>query len=460
MNEIDESLLNWILSIDESEQIFARAYGSFSVPRMDFNVFITEEENKKFDAAMQLISKKDDPGVSEDTKKDFYRYIQAHNHELFHYYQAYALPAFSIYQKLSKVNIEFEASIMLRYFEQGNSYILGKDKKVFDALCQTNFHLSDEDIRNFNNFMKKYQYYQKQWKSEYRQLSLFYIIEGMAHIMSIQHTEESKNYLPETEDNIEYNIAYNIFCAHITDHYKYIDIRVKHLLFLYICYFSCQIYSLPEDENQLKTPKIFYSLCSNLNSYFENFHTLLDKYALLSEDELRRINQFKIKEEISYANKNQMVQIYAFFDLIRIIKKDTEIYYNQNNALNLKVSDEIIKIFRSLNIDITDCFELAKLAIFPIKMGDLWDIYEKIKKIKIDDRNFNLNDEVGFYELIENCKKILNDKVSMLPCCDEHGIVNNKAKILYCENEGGTAYFLKALTQRDAYDLFRIQEVI
>lgn len=459
MKKIDKSLLNWILSIDKEEQIFARAYGSFSVPRMDFNIFISAEETKKFDAAMQQMSKKSDTPVTDGTKKDFYRYIQAHNHELFHYYQAYALPAFNIYQKLSKINTEYEAIVMLRYFEEGNSYILGEDRNLFDALRKTNFSLLDNEIEDFNDFMKKYQFYQNQWKLEYQQLSLFYIIEGMAHIMSTQHTEESKNYLPETDNIVEYNIAYEIFSSHVNDQYKYIDIRIKHLVFLYICYFSCQIYSVPEDEDQFKTHKMFYTLCANLNSYFETFYDLLDKYSEYTDSQLRQIQSINIEElGMSLVNKNQLIQIYSFFDLVSTIKKDAEAEYDFNSFLTLNTANEIIEIFSSLNINITDYFQLAKLALFPVKMGDLWEIYAKIQKTKIDNKSFNVKDENGFYELIHNCKKLLNEKISFLPCCEEHGLVNNKATILYCENEGGTAYFLKELIQRDAFDLFKIQE--
>lgn len=458
-NKINKKLLNWVLSIDNNENAFAITYGAFSISKMDFKVFISDDEIEKFDIAVKIIQEKNN-NISEDIYKNYYRYIQAHNHELFHYYQALTLPSFNIYQKLSKRKLEFEASIMLRYFEHGCSYILGRDKKILDILLsQSNFKLDNEEIKNFNNLFKKYKYYSELWSKKYQELSLFYIIEGMAHIMSIQLTDNSKNYLSETENKIEYNIAYDVFESHIDEQYFSTNIRIKHLIFLYICYFSCQTFNFPEDKELNKVPKLFYLLCSNINLYFKKFYQILKQYIKYSKDELTKLKYFKpLKQELKLANKDQIAQIYSFFDLVHTIKYDAERHYSTDLSFASNISNEFSDIFKYLKINLNDPLELAKLALFPSKMADLWEAYEKIQKSKIENMDFTNSQEITFYEFVEKCKKILDNKTSIIPCCEFHGIINNKAKILYCQTEGGFAYYIKELTGKNAFELFKIQE--
>lgn len=303
---IDKNLLEWILSIDDTDQIYAQNYGSFSLEKMDFNIFITDEEFKKYNEAEKAIINNNNIPPTKEIGYNYYKPIQAHNHELIHFYQALSLPAFNIYQKLTKRLIEFEAAIMLKYFESGYSYTLKKNTKILEALKNPEFNLPETET-SLNKLISNYRFYKEQWASKYKDISLFYIIEGMSHIMSIQLTPDSSNYLAGMENHTEYNIAYNIFSSCIDVEYKDINIRIKHLIFLYICYFSCQIYSLPEDKILKKSSRLFYVLSKKINLYIKAFIELIGRYKSLSENRLKQLNQFQInKDDIKISNKNQL----------------------------------------------------------------------------------------------------------------------------------------------------------
>jgi len=459
MNERKKALLKWILDFEENSHIFAEKYGSFSLARMDFNVFISDDEIEKFDEAEKLIVENNGIAPSKEIEANYYRYIQAHNHELFHYYQALALPAFKIYQKITKVKTEHEAAIMLRYFEEGHSYTLGENKTILEALITPTFKLQKSDEDNVFNSIEKYKFFANQWIAEYKNISLFHIIEGMAHIMSIQLTPNSTNYLDDTKDNPIYNKAYEIFDSYINKQFQSMDIRIKHLTFLYICYFSCHTYSLPKDSVIEKTARLFHFLSSRVNEYYKTFEKLQSRYFKYSENQLRQLNQFGIKnDDIKNATKIQLIYIYSFYELIPCIEQDAKKFYNDSSYIN--IPKQFTKALSSLDIDLSNIYQLANFALFPKRMADIWEAYDIIQKLEIDNNKFDVAGESGFFELVENCKNILKDNVSTIACCSEHGNVNNKLEVLYCENEGGLAFYLKELTGREAIDLFKIEELV
>ncbi len=458
-NKKQKELLKWILDFEENSHIFAEKYGSFSLARMDFNVFISDDEMEKFDEAEKMIIENNGIAPTEEVEANYYRFIQAHNHELFHYYQALALPAFQIYQKITKNKTEHESAIMLRYFEDGYSYTLGENKNILEALKNSNFKLPEIDEKNFYEAIEKYKFFVAQWTSEYKGISLFHIIEGMAHIMSIQLTPNVVNYLKGTENNPIYNKAFDTFKKYIDKEFDYIDIRIDHLTFLYICYFSSHIYSFYNDTIINKTARLFHFLSSRVNQYYKTFEKLKDRYKKYSEIELRELNQFSIKEkDIKNATKVQLIYIYSFYELIPIIKQDAEKFYNK--TFDTFVPKEVIEALSSLDIDLSDIYQLANFALFPARMADIWEAYDIIQKLEIDNNKFDVAGESGFFELIENCKNMLRDDYSYIACCKEHGNVNNKLEVLYCENIGGFSYYLKELTGRESIDLFKVQEVI
>ena len=129
-SKIDRELLDWVLSIeDDFEEIYATTHGSFAPDRMDFKIFISDEESEKFDIAEKILIENNGIAPNDEVAHDYYKAVQTYNHELVHYYQALTLPAFMMYQKIYKRNTEFEAATMLRYFDYGFSYTLPKDKK-------------------------------------------------------------------------------------------------------------------------------------------------------------------------------------------------------------------------------------------------------------------------------------------------------------------------------------------
>jgi hypothetical protein len=458
-NETKKALLKWILEFEENSHIFAEKYGSFSLARMDFNVFISDDGMENFDEAEKLIIANDGIAPNIEVEKNYYRYIQAHNHELFHYYQALALPAFQIYQKITKTKTEHEAATMLRYFEDGYSYILGESKTILEALNNPTFKLSKVDENNFYDSVEKYKYFAKQWTAEHKNISLFHIIEGMAHIMSVQLTPNTTNYLSGTEDNPIYNMAYDLFYSHVDEEFNSIDIRINHLTFLYICYFSCHIYSFHDDSVVDKSTRLFHFLCTRINEYYKALEKFKNRYINYSENELRELNQFSIADkDIQNATKNQLINIYSFYELIPCIQQDAEKFYD--NSFDTYIPKEIIEVLSSLNIDLSNIYQLANFALFPAKMADIWEAYDIIQKLEIDDKKFDIAGESGFLELIENCKNILKNNISYISCCNQHGKIADKLEVLYCENIGSFAYYLKELTKREPIDLFKIEETI
>lgn len=93
-------------------------------------------------------------------------------------------------------------------------------------------------------------------------------------------------------------------------------------------------------------------------------------------------------------------------------------------------------------------------------MADIWEAYDIIQKLEIDNNKFDIAGESGFFELIDSCQNILKGNITSVPCCSEHENIRNELEILYCENEGSFAYYLKELTGREAIDLFKPEELI
>lgn len=459
-NLIDKKLFTWFLSIDDTEEIYAQDYGSFSIERMDFRISMSDDEWEKFNKAEKIMFKNNGIPPNDVIANDYYKPIQAHNHELFHFYQALSLPAFNIYQKLTKRVTEFESATMLRYFEYGYSYTLMKNKKILEALENPLFVLPEDEQLSCNKLILNYKFYKEQWNSKYQNISLFYIIEGMAHIMSMQLTFYSNNYLLETNNKIEYNIAYDVYYSYIDNKYKEINIRIKHLIFLYICYFSCQTYSFMEDEVLEKTSRLFYTLSSRINLYLETFITLVERYTKYSKNELEELNQFDInQEDIKISNKNQLCNIYALFELIPIIEQDAEKLYHPKIKISTDIPKEYLVVLKEkLGIDLLSKFQLANFALFPVRMADMWEAYDIIQKLRIGENKFKNEEESAFYEFIANCKNLLSSKYLPILCCEEHGRINNKLKVLYCKNEGSFAYSLRELIKKEPFDVFKIMD--
>lgn len=459
VSEIDKELLEWVISCDDQSEVYAKRYGVFSLSRMDVEIFLSEEEISKYRIAEQYLLDNKGLLAPEYITQDYYSYIQAHNHEFFHYYQALTVPAFQIYQRLARGKVEYEAATMLAFLEEGNNYILGENNSIFEALKHPSFHFSASVAENFNELHGKYKFYRECWSLQYEGVSLLQIVEGMAHIFSMQVTDEAKNYLPDLEGNEEYYAAFNVFNSYIDDDFGNLNIRFKYLIFIYICYFSCQTFDSLEDKILAKPSRLFHSLCSRLNYYLTTYNKLLDRYARYSEDELRQLNQFKIDDEcLELANKEQLANIYAFFELIPCLQADAEKHYEHATS-SLKLSRELTEIFESLDVDLGNIFQLAIFSIFPFKWADLFEAYTKVQQSSFDGNEFETSDEIAFYEFVENCKKILNESVDEIHCCEEHG-TTDKIDALKCLNEGGLGYYLERMTERSPSELFMIQEVI
>jgi len=456
MTEINQELLNWFLTLDTKNQVYAKKYGLFSVSRRDIEVFMSDDDIQNFDIAEKYHL--DNKGISapKEISDHYYKYIQAHNHELFHYYQSLTLPAFQIYQRLAKNKLEYEAVTLLKYFEEGCSYILGENKDILDVLRDSNFNIQS-DNNNFNELMLLYEFYIEQWNSTYKGISLFNIIEGMAHIFSMQLTNTGNNYLLEMEGDPVYYVAYNSFVSNINDKNIDIGIRIKYLFFIAICHFSCQKYDNIGDSVLNKPSRLFHMLCSKINLYIEKFYSSINTYKKYSELELRKLKKIPIDEKIlSRVNKERVVSIFSFLDVLNVINEDSKEVLHTTKNYDLNNSIEPLEIFSELNIDLNSCDQTVLFSIFPEIWADMWMAYDTRQDHKVGDNEFSFNDEIAFYELIENCKKFFDTSRPYFPCCEIHGDVKTVNEVLHCRNEEGLAYYLKQLTGRNAFELFKI----
>jgi hypothetical protein len=112
-----------------------------------------------------------------------------------------------------------------------------------------------------------------------------------------------------------------------------------------------------------------------------------------------------------------------------------------------------------LGIDLSSKFQLANFALFPVRMADMWEAYDIMQELALGENKFKNEDESAFYEFIANCRNLLSNKYISIFCCEEHGKINNKLKILHCKNEGSFAYSLRELINREPTDIFKIMEL-
>ena len=94
---------------------------------------------------------------------------------------------------------------------------------------------------------------------------------------------------------------------------------------------------------------------------------------------MKQLNQFEINQkDIDICNKNQLCNIYAFFELIPMIEQDTKKFYNSIAKDLLDVPNEYFEILKKeLNIDLLSIYQLENFALFPVRIADLWEAYDK-----------------------------------------------------------------------------------
>lgn len=149
-------------------------------------------------------------------------------------------------------------------------------------------------------------FYNKCWVAEHKEISLLMLVESMAHIMSIQLNYQSNNYLANVESNPTYNLPYKTFLKGIDE--SNLDERWKHLLFLYICYVSCQAVSKLENDDETLPVLVFFQLMARADAYLNALTQLVERYKCYSNEELIELLHFGLrKEDFEQATADQIL---------------------------------------------------------------------------------------------------------------------------------------------------------
>ena len=464
-NEIEQNLLNWYLSIDDHDHIYAKhdkTHGRFDMELMEVQTFTDESELDRIEQGIEIIGRQkpqsDLTQHEEELVRAAWQYIQTYNHELCHYYQALALPAFQILQIIRRQTLKFEAVTMLSYFESGGSYVVGDDKKLLQPLSSKNWGIPTDEIHAFNELCTQYKFYRDAWKEPFKGVSLYAILESMAHVLSIQLTDTATNYIWDLEQASEYTEPFNAFLREIEP--EGLESRWQYLLFLYICYFSCQNMNHWEDDDSLLPARIFHALTGRADHYLTSLAQLVSRYEKYTKPQLIQLLQFGITpEDVEEATVKQIGSVLGFFELIPCIQQDAEKLYGKRIEASTPFISHLKSQFERQGMDVTDPYLLAHLVIFPKKYGEFSNTYEDLGTTTIDEQPYDLETENNFYRLIKRCRDVLDMRQPPIECCEKHGPVENLWDLLCCTSEDGLATYLERLTGRPAIELFALKEI-
>lgn len=461
---INTKLLNRVLNYqDYNNSLYVKTdkiLGEFFLEGMETRLHYSDQMLDKIEKAEDILFTHQTENqaypehIIKEAKYIYFSFLQAHNHELFHFYQVLSLPAFQVMMSVRKRYIEIETVVMMKHFEAGKSFRLGEHVRILDIVETREFELDKELAKQINEINEKYDFYVGGWQEEIDGISLFYIIESMAHIMSLQLSETPQLDRLSIEESLEYLSAYKVFLKYLD--MPEFDIRFKYLLFIYICYFSCQVINRPEDADSLAPVRIFHSLCSRLRYYVEAWKKLFNRYERYSKEELFELLDFGItKPDIENQSESKIGSILAFFELIPLIKDEADKMSQSDFSPKFDFIDKIKKLVRQDNVIPSNIYEIAHMAIFPAKFVNIRYAYDRLENNVFDGQEFKFSNETNFYRFIVNCKKLLSCCCSV-PCCEEHGEHENIREILSCKNDGGFAFYSEQLLKRPAIKLFEM----
>jgi len=462
--KIDRDFMNLYLQDSFIGSLFAKSEnisGEFFLEGLDIRISISDTEMDEVLAAQEMLTaiKKGEEKANysleeiEQAKLIHATFMQAHNHELAHLYQVLALPAFQMVWATRYNLLRFEAAVMLKHFEQGGCFKGETHRKILQVLDDDEPALIKEFAHQFNEFANPYKMYITGYWEQYEGISLFYIIEAMAHIISLQLSDTPEEDILKLAVSEENSTAFMHFDSYL--HEVEVDLRWKYLVFLYICYFSCHHFNVSAEHSINTAVSSFLNLCSNARFYIETLAKLYQRYEGCSLAELKELNQLPLTdEELGFANQKQLAGIYAFFELIDILEENAFPDDVPEKSLTVNALADFFTASDAKDIDWSDKYTLARMLIFPANFVWTRDIYDEVMGLVGHDKEFTYAQEAIFYRFIMDCKHLLRPS-HYVYCCEEDGARDERKKILRCKNEGGLAFYLNALTNKPAYELFR-----
>lgn len=461
---IDREFMKLYLQNNDMESLFARSEsisGEFFLEGLDIRIAISDSEMDDVLAAQDILTeiKSESQQVNyssekiEEAKYIYTSFMQAHNHELAHLYQVLALPAFQMVWATRYNWLRFEAAVMLRYFEHGGSFRAESHYKILQILEDDQAALLDEFSEQFNSFANPYRMYIADYKNQHKGISLFYIVESMAHIISLQLSDTPEVDVLNLEVSEEYSAAFRHFDNYLGE--IEVQLRWKYLVFLYICYFSCQHFNTDIDHPINAAVDVFLSLCSKAKFYIETLAKLYQRYERYSLRELKELNQWPLSnDEIDLTNQQQLAGIYALFELIDILENQAFPDSALQKSLTVNALSDFFSVSDAKGVDWSNKYTLARMLIFPANFVWTREIYDEVMGFVGTGKEFTYEQEATFYRFIMNCKCLLQAR-DPIPCCEEHGMRDQYKKVLRCKNEGGLAFYLQELTGKPAHELFK-----
>ena len=332
-------------------------------------------------------------------------------------------------------------------------YLLGEHRALIEALEDKEFVALSKLDGDAQGIATDYDFYDDWWKVEIQGISLFHLIEGMAHITSMQLADDEQMDALGFDTNPDYTTAFNFFTQSLK--HDGLETRWKYLLFLYFCYFSCQHFNRVTDEDGLTPVKIFLDYCSRVDEYATKLKSLFDRYDRYSKNELLKLARWGLSRgDLKEASRRQIAAVYAFFELVESMEEDGFSRKDRSSVQTDKLSD-FLAVSAQMNLDWQDTFMFAKMIIFPKHFVQVRELYDTVMGFSVGENEYSYSDEATFYKFVVNCKNILNPAMK-LPCCETHGFLEDRRKVLTCVEEGGLSFYLKSLTSRPATELFKI----
>lgn len=224
---------------------------------------------------------------------------------------------------------------------------------------------------------------------------------------------------------------------------------------MYVCYFSCHHFNTDVKQIEDGAVSVFLNLCSKARFFVETLAKLYQRYEQYSLAELKHLNQWPLTdEELGFANQKQLAGIYALFELIDILEEQAFSKDTPKATLKVNGLEDFSSVSTDMGIDWSDKFTLARMLIFPANFVWTREIYDEVMGLTGTDKEFTYAQEADFYRFITGCKYLL-DPSRDVPCCEEHGMRDQRKKVLRCKNQGSLAFYLEALTNEPAHKLFK-----
>lgn len=466
MSKVNHELMEVYLQDDSINKLFVSSnsvFGEFFIEGLKISLYSSDQpitnadlDNVKVAKDILLAVKSGKRQYSTkkvaQAREKYWTFSQAHHHELTHFYQVLALPAFQAVWASRYYLLQLEAQVMLDFIKNDGIFYGEKHKGILQVL-EDDYYSSkakNDFIANFNSIMSKYSYYVIPYKeNKIEGITLFHIIEGMAHIISLQLSDEEDDLLGVEYSKI-YTNAYDFYEKNIDG--IELNLYWKRFLFIYICFFSCQHLSRQGNSDNTPAVNIFIFLCMKAKHYITSWLELKKMYSGYTLDELKKINQWNIlsKDELELLNYDQLSSAYAFLWLIDFI--NDEVFPSKK----LKVSglSDFFTHSKRKNIDWGDKYTLAKIIMFRDNFVWVRDVYDETLSGYRGNQEYTYSQEANFYSYILDCRHILNPLYDVW-CCREHGMDGQRKKILKCNNNNSLAIFIEAITGRPAYEIFK-----